>query len=78
MLIIVEIILTVWAWRKGWGWWSLIPPGVAIAVMVFIEVGIIIGGGSVESARGIGIVFDFLAIIALAAMIAMKSEPEKN
>jgi uncharacterized membrane protein YfcA len=66
-MLIIEIILTVLVWRKGWKWLSLIPLGVAFLI------GLIIGasGASINSA----IIFDVLAIIALIIML-VKSPKE--
>jgi hypothetical protein len=64
-MLIIEIILTVIAWQKGWRWLSLIPIGAAFCI------GLLIGmsGGTINA----GVVFvDVLAIIALIIMCFKK------
>jgi len=67
MLLIIEIVLTIFAWRKGWKWYSLIPVGIAAGAGFFIGLGIGYAGGSASVFNGV-IVFDILAIVALAIM----------
>lgn len=68
MLLIAEIILTIFVWNKGWKWMSLMPIGVAILVGVMLGL-----SGSTEI--GSFIIFDFLAIIALVIMLI---KPKKS
>jgi len=69
MLLIAEIILTVFAWRKGWRWWALAPMAITLLIGFFMGVGIGASGGDIDSVRGISIVFDILATIALIVMV---------
>ena len=61
-MLIIEIILTIFAWRKGWKWLSLIP------IVVAFCIGIIIGlsGGTTDLTSYI--IWDFLAIVILILM----------
>jgi hypothetical protein len=61
MLLIAEIILTIFAWRKGWKWYSLIPvlSAIIIAIIFALSGGVNVGGM---------VIFDVLAVIALAIM----------
>ena len=63
---IIEIILAVFAWRKGWKWMSLIPISVALVI------GFICGlsGGSPSDV----IFVDVLAIVALGIMCFKKPD----
>jgi len=66
MLLIAEILLTIWAWRKGWRSKALIP------VCSAIGIGIIVGCILISSGATISIylsIFDVMAIIALSIMI---------
>jgi hypothetical protein len=67
MLLLIEIILTIFAWRKGWKWLALIPVGICLIMGFFIGIGIAAAGGSVSNAGALVIV-DIFAIIALIIM----------
>lgn len=69
MLLIVEIILTVVAWRKGWRWWALLPVGVAQIVAFVSGFVIAASGGDVEKSIGFFLIYDLLLIIAQVVMI---------
>jgi hypothetical protein len=62
-MIIIEIILTIFAWIKGWKWYSLIPVGAA--VLIGILVGLTSSYVDIYSLWWI----DFMAIIALIIMV---------
>lgn len=68
-MLIIEIILTVFAWRKGWRWVALLPIAIALLIGLFMGFGIGASGGNVEGAMGMGIILDILAVIALIIMI---------
>jgi hypothetical protein len=70
-MIIIEIILTIVAWRKGWRWLALIPVSVAFCI------GIVIGssGGPIDPLTLV--IWDILAIIALVVMVVVKPSNNK-
>lgn len=69
MLLILEIILTVTAWRKGYGALALLPLAFAIGI------GFIVGSANPESVDWLGFIWiDILAIVALIIMIATASK----
>lgn len=68
MMLIAEIILTIFAWRKGWRWYSLIPMAVALVFGFFLGAGIAASGGNTDSIRGLGIIIDILVVIVLIIM----------
>jgi len=70
MLLVLEIILTIEAWRRGWKGWALLPLG-GFFLLAFI-VGFIMGaaGASEDSVFGMGLVFDLACIGVLIGMIA--------
>ena len=71
MLFIAEIILTIFAWRNGWRWISLIPVG--ICVLLGFTAGYTAGlSGATSPNVGWLVIFDFIAIITLIVMINKK------
>ena len=71
MLLIAEIILTVFAWRNGWKWLALLPVGIAFII------GLIIGASGVTDLSGV-IFIDIIAVIALIIMVSKSKKPEEN
>ena len=65
MLLLIQIGLTIWAWTRGWKWWSLIP------VAVPFTIGLIVGASGGSYGGGM-VTFDILAVIALIVMISVK------
>jgi hypothetical protein len=64
--------LTIFAWRNGWKWLSLIPVGVAMLIGISIGFGIgISGGNSGAGIPGLSLI-DLGAVIALIVMICKK------
>lgn len=70
MLVILEIILTIWVWRKGWGAKALIP-SVAVFGFAFI-MGMFIGvaNGNIDTVRPLFFLLDLGLIGVLSYMIA--------
>lgn len=66
-MIILQILLTIWAWRKGWKWYSLIP------ICIAIIIGIIVAMANVPEINGkewiITFLGDILIVITLMNMI---------
>lgn len=73
-MLIVEIILTVLAWRRGWKWLALLPVGIALLIGFAIGFGIGLSGGDASSISGGTVVIDVLAIVALVIMLIYKRE----
>jgi uncharacterized membrane protein YfcA len=80
MLLIVEIILTVAAWRRGWRARALLP--IAVCLLLAFVFGAVIGasGGSMDSVVGVAFLLDLTAIVTLAVMVARPrtAEPEEQ
>jgi len=68
-MLILEIILTIFAWRKGWRWLALLPMGIALLIGFIIGLSIGANGGDVTSIGGGAIIIDVMAIIALIIML---------
>lgn len=73
MLLILEIMLTISAWRRGYGALALIPIGLALFI------GFLIGSNNpelVESGDILSFVWlDILAVVVLVVMIATAKKP---
>lgn len=77
-MLIIEIILTVFAWRKGWRWAALLPTAIALLIGLFMGFGVGASGGNVEGAMGMGIILDILAVIALIIMVVKGPKTNNN
>jgi hypothetical protein len=76
MLVIAEIILTIFAWRNGWKWWALLPVGIAFFIGLIAGANMAAVGGDISDMGGL-IVVDILAIIALIVMVSKKKIEKK-
>jgi predicted exporter len=70
-MLIIEILLTIFAWRKGWRWFSLIPVATAFSI------GLMFGFSQIEPGVN-GIFIDILAMIALILMIIYPKKEQKK
>jgi uncharacterized membrane protein YfcA len=85
MILIIEIILTIIAWRRGWKWRSLLPlmVGFVIAFILGSVLGLMFGGIP-PIINIVGFLIDLVIIIFLVVMIAeapkekMKIEKNEN
>lgn len=70
MLLIIEILLAVSAWRKGWHAAALIP--IVVGFLVAFFVGAIIGESGIDTGAALifGLLVDVGIIVTLAIMIA--------
>ena len=77
-MLIIEIILTIFAWRNGWKWLSLIPMGISFLIGLSVGIGIGVSGGSVNTPVPILSIVDLGAIIALIVMVCKKPKSQAN
>jgi len=68
MLLIVQIILTVFAFRNGWKWRALLPLGILLLVAFGIGWSIAVTGGSIETVHTHVFALDIAVILILAIM----------
>lgn len=73
-MLILQIILTIIAWRNGWKWKSLLPTGVVFLIAFFIGIGISIGGGTPQYEFN----YTILDIISIIFLIIMSFVEPKN
>ncbi len=71
MLLILEIVLTVAAWRKGWRAWALMPLGVGMSVAFLIGVAIGASGGTAEHVTPLFLLLD-LACVGVLIRLAVR------
>jgi zinc transporter ZupT len=78
MVMIIEIVLTIIAWRKGWKWWALVPLGLAVSIA--FSVGFVIGllGGSAGPVMPFFMLLDIGCLLALIILIVLPPEREKK
>jgi hypothetical protein len=70
LLLLAEIVLTVFAWRNGWKWLALIPVGAALGLGFII--GLMIGAGMLDVDVTSLWWVDIFAVIALIWMLFKK------
>lgn len=70
MLLIIEIMLTVAAWKKGWRGWALLPVAICFATAFLLGAAAGANGTSPDDFVGIGLVLDVLLVVVLGVMIA--------
>jgi len=67
IMLIVEILLTIFAWRNGWKWLGLLPLGLAFGI------GLIIGSSGMDPSDIAQLWWiDVLAIIVLIVLVIKK------
>lgn len=74
---IIEIGLTISAWKRGWGWKALIP--IVLTCCISFGGGFMVGlrGGSIMDYWPMFIGLDVLCIIALLVMVTKPMSHEK-
>lgn len=76
-MLILEIILMIAAWRRGWRWRALVPMGVGMGLGFVIGGVIGASGGDVEDSKGLFILMDIVLIFILLFMSAWGPSAEK-
>ena len=69
LFLIVETILTVIAWRKGWRGWALIPIVANLLISFVVGAAIEVSGGYVEMAYLLFLIFDIATVVVLSVLI---------
>lgn len=77
MFLIIEIVLTIIAWIRGWKWRSLIPIGSAVFIGFFLGALWTLFGGDPFSSSLTGWVL-ILDLIVIGILIYMVSKPYKK
>ncbi|MFQ5728845.1 MAG: hypothetical protein ACE5GN_00600 [Waddliaceae bacterium] len=73
-MLLIEIILTITAWNKGWRWWALMPAIIVFGIS-FIA-GLVIGasGGTIQNI----VPFLLLDVFLIISLISLISSPKKT
>ena len=75
MLWILEIGLTVWAWKRGWRGWALLPLTIGLGASFLSGFYIGFSGGSeenLENMMGLFLLMDVAVIVSLVLMVIFK------
>ena len=67
-MLLIEVILTIVAWRKGWRWRVLVPWGVALGASLLLGMAVGASGGSVEDVSGLAVLLELGFVGWLVAM----------
>lgn len=76
MILILEIILTIVAWKRGWKWLSLLPIGIGLLIGFLIGMGMANSSGSEIST--VGLILDLIIVAILAVMCIVKKNPKES
>jgi len=76
MLLVVEIILTVTAWRRGWRWQALLPMAATLFVSLVAGLAIAAAGGIHDGFPWPLVLLDFGCVTALGVMV--KKAPRRR
>jgi hypothetical protein len=68
-LLLVEIGLTIAAWKKGWRAKALLPVGVSLVLGLLFGIAIGLGGGTIEAAFPAAVLVDLVTIGVLITMV---------
>jgi hypothetical protein len=76
MILILEIILTIIAWQRGWKWKALIPVTAAFIMGIFLAT-ISIATGNIPNPSST-VMWDIMAVIALIILCSIKPKEIKK
>ena len=79
MLIVLEIILTISAWNRGWKWMALLPLGLLLVIGFLWGASIGANGGNINDIPGmLQYGLDIIGIIALILMCVFPKKLEEK
>ena len=67
-MLLLEIGLTGWAWRRGWKGWALLPLIVGVLAGMLLGASVGAAGGSAEDVNGMALILDLACIGTLILM----------
>ncbi len=73
---IIEIVLTIWAWNRGWRGWSLLPTCIGLAIVLIVGFVLYDAGVLKIVVPNLGglVIIDLVVICALIFMVARPRE----
>ena len=78
MGILLQIGLTIWAWKAGWKAWALVPGGCFLAIGFMLGFVENVSGVVLSEMAGIFALGQHVALMALALMVATGSRDRKS
>jgi hypothetical protein len=78
MIAVIEIMLTVAAWKRGWKGWALLPLGIGLLAAIWAGSVLASAGVSEEEIGGICFMLDGVAILALILMAAVGKRTQQK
>ena len=76
MLLILEIILTVVAWRKGWKAYALLPFGITFLFGFLMALAVQSSGGSISPVSPVGLIVELINIGVLIRLATKAPKAE--
>lgn len=68
MILLIEIILTISAWRKGWKARALLPLGLGMSVSFLIGMAVGASGGTIENVIPLCVLIELAILVSLIIM----------
>ena len=68
MILVLEIMLTISAWRKGWKGWALLPIGICMSIGFLLGMTTGASGGNIEDVMPLCILIELATLISLIAL----------
>lgn len=77
-MLIIEILLTIFAWRNGWKWLSVLP--ILCVILIGFFIGIVVGasGGDIMVAKDLVVFLDIIVIVCLIILVVKKPKSINN
>lgn len=70
MITVLEIILTISAWKRGWRWRALLPLALGCAAAFLVGAAVGAGMGSVDDVLPIAVLLELGVVGSLIALVA--------
>ena len=78
MVMLIEIALTISAWRKGWKGWALLPIAIGMSVSFLMGAAAGASGGTIEDILPLCVLIELGMIVSLIVMSVKTPKYVKN